>query len=133
MIVVDTDVIAAFWLPTERTKYAVQLRRRESNWIAPILWRSEFRSVLRKYLVQGQLTLAECLWVSDRAEGMLRGREYGVKTPDVMKLVQRTGHSSYDCEFVALALAKGIKLVTGDHKLCRLFPDTAIALDSYST
>ena len=50
-----------------------------------------------------------------------------------MKLVQRTGHSSYDCEFVALALAKGIKLVTGDQKLCRLFPDTAIALDSYST
>jgi predicted nucleic acid-binding protein len=126
VIVVDTDVLAVFWIKTNRTPAAHQARRKDADWIAPILWRSELRSVLCQHLVQGTLGLADAVWIAEKAESMMAGREHGVRSADVLKLTQRTGHSSYDCEYVALAEAEGIRLVTGDRKLTRLFPNVAV-------
>ena len=50
MIVVDTNVIAYLYLPTEFTEQAEQLLEQEPVWTAPLLWRSEFRNVLALYL-----------------------------------------------------------------------------------
>ena len=131
MIVVDTDVIAAFWIKTARTPAALQARRRDSQWAAPLLWRSELRSVLRQHLVRGTLTYSDCVWIAEKAAAMLRGAEYPVDTAAVLKLVERTSHSSYDCEYVALAEALGATLVTGDGKVARLFPEVAVLLEDY--
>src|SRR5690554_3399295 len=106
MIVVDTDVIAAFWIKSARTPDALKARRKDPHWIAPVLWRSEFRSVLRQYVVAGHMSYADAVWMADKAEGTMRGNEYTVQTASVLKLVERTSHSSYDCEFVALAEAE---------------------------
>ena len=131
MIVVDTDVIAAFWIRTVRTPVALQVRRRDPAWAAPLLWRSEFRSVLRHYIQAGHMTYADAVWIGEKAEADMRGREYAVKTPDVLQIVRRTGHSSYDCEYVALAETLGVPLVTGDGKIARLFPDVAVAVEDF--
>ncbi len=61
----------------------------------------------------------------------MRGKEYSVESTSVLKLVERTGHSSYDCECVALAEDLGLSLVTGDRKLARLFPNVAILLEDF--
>ena len=50
MIVVDTNIIAYLYLPTEYTEGAESLLIREPIWSAPSLWRSEFRNVLALYL-----------------------------------------------------------------------------------
>lgn len=132
MIVVDADVLAAFWIKSGRTDAALRTRRRDADWIVPILWRSEMRSVLRQHLVRGSLGFADAVWIAEKAEAMLQGREYTVESRDVLKLVEQTGHSSYDCEYVALAEAEGLQLVTGDRKLARLFPNTAVLLEDFA-
>jgi hypothetical protein len=42
MIVVDTNVIAYFWLPGVYTACAERALKKDNEWAAPILWRSEF-------------------------------------------------------------------------------------------
>jgi predicted nucleic acid-binding protein len=46
VIVVDTNVIAYAVLPGERTDAALALAERDSEWVAPALWRRELRNVL---------------------------------------------------------------------------------------
>lgn len=129
MIVVDTDVIAAFWIRSPRTSAALQLRREDSEWIVPRLWRSELRSVLRQHLIHGSLSLGDTIWIAQKAVSMLNKREYAVRNADVMHLVARTKHSSYDCEYVSLAEAMNCTLITGDSGLARAFPETAVLLE----
>lgn len=132
MIVVDTDVIAAFWIRGDRTAAARRARKRDGDWIVPPLWRSEFRSVLRQYLVGGHITVSQALWFAEKAEADLRACERAVQTPSVLKLVEQTRHSAYDCEYVALAEAEGVRLVTGDRAVARLFPGTAVRLEDFA-
>ena len=131
MIVVDADVIASFWIKSARTDVAFQARRRDADWIVPLLWRSELRSVLRQHLVRGTLGFADAVWIAEKAEAVMEGREYAVRSADVLKLAERTGHSSYGCEYVALAEAKGVRLVTGDRAVVRRFPDVAVLLEDF--
>ena len=49
MIVVDTNVIAYFFLAGVRTESVQAVFDRDPHWIAPALWKSEFRSVLGLY------------------------------------------------------------------------------------
>jgi len=133
MIVVDTDVIAAFWIKSIRTPGALKVRRQDPDWVAPLLWRSEFRSVLRQYVVAGHMGYADAVWIAEKAERTMRGKEYMVKTSAVLKLVERTGHSSYDCEYVALAEAERLRLVTGDRNIARLFSDVAVLLEDFTS
>lgn len=132
MIVVNTDVVASFWIKTARTDAALRTRRRDADWVVPLLWRSELRSVLRQHLVRGTLGFADAVWIAEKAEAMLAGREYAVQSADVLKLVEQTGHSSYDCEYVALAEAEGVRLVTGDRAVVQRFPDVAVLLEDFA-
>jgi predicted nucleic acid-binding protein len=50
MIVVDTNIISYFYLPTEKTTEVERLLIQNPEWAVPILWRSEFRNVLGLYL-----------------------------------------------------------------------------------
>ena len=46
MIVVDTNIISYFYLTSEFSELAAELYQKNPNWIAPLLWRSEFENVL---------------------------------------------------------------------------------------
>jgi predicted nucleic acid-binding protein len=47
-------------------------------------------------------------------------------------LVDETGHSAYDCEYVALARELGVMLVTGDGTLADRF-EPAVLLEDYTS
>jgi predicted nucleic acid-binding protein len=128
MIVVDTNVIAYLWLPGERTPAAERLLRTDPDWNAPLLWRSEFRSVLAGCLRRADLMLETALQIADGAEGQLRGREFSVPSAQVLARVQESDCSAYDCEFVVLAEELGVLLVTSDEKILRSFPGLARSL-----
>lgn len=49
MIVVDSNVLAYLYLPGEYSTAAEALLEQDSDWAAPILWRSEFRNILAGY------------------------------------------------------------------------------------
>ena len=105
--------------------------RNDGDHRAPVLWRSEFRSVLRQYIMTNHMVYSDAVWIAEKAEGTMRGKEYAVQSAAVLKLVERTGRSRYDCEYVALAEAHGLQLVTGDGKVARLFPKVAILLEDF--
>lgn len=128
MIVVDTNVVAYLYLPGEYTLAAEALLERDSNWAAPILWRSEFRNILAGYLRRGSLSFEQAHGIQREAENLLAGAEYEVDSLGVLELVRESDCSAYDCEFVALARTLGTKLVTMDAKLLRAFPGIAVAL-----
>jgi predicted nucleic acid-binding protein len=130
MIVVDTNVLAYLYLPGDFSADAEALLQRDSEWVAPLLWRSEFRNILAGYLRRKTLTFDQALGVQSEAESLLSGSEFEIDSRAVLELVRDSECSAYDCEFMALAVKLGITLVTMDGKLLRAFPTRAVALRS---
>lgn len=128
MIVVDTNVLAYLYLPTEFTPHAEALLERDPEWVAPVLWRSEFRSILAGYLRRRILAFDDARALQAEAESLLAGNEHEVDSQRVLELVRDTDCSAYDCEFAALAIHLDVKLVTMDAKLLRAFPKFAVPL-----
>jgi predicted nucleic acid-binding protein len=128
MIIVDTNILAYLYLPSEFTSQAEQLLLDEPEWAAPFLWRSEFRNILAGYIRRGHVTLDQAVQLQHEAESLLASMEFEVNSADVLALVNTSDCSAYDCEFVALAMSCGTKLVTMDSKLLRAFPKTAFSL-----
>lgn len=128
MIVVDTNILAYLYLPTDMTSSAESLLASDPQWVVPVLWRSEFRNILSGYMRRGSLSFDAVLALQAEAEALVAGAEYEVNSRAVLELVRDSDCSAYDCEFVALAKALGVKLVTADKKLLRAFRDVAVGL-----
>lgn len=129
MIVVDSNILAYLYLPGDFTAQAEDLLLSDPEWVAPILWRSEFRNILAGYMRRQMLTLKQAHALQLEAEGLLQGKEYEVDSLDILELVKSSECSAYDCEFVALAKKLGVKLATMDKKILRNFPERAFAID----
>ena len=132
MTVVDTNVVAYLWLPGEFTTAAERLLADDAEWAVPLLWRSEFRSVLAGAHKRRILSLPRANEIATGAELQLRGREFSVDTARVLSLASRSGCSTYDCEFVALAHDLGVRLVTNDTAVLRAFADVAVPLQRFA-
>jgi predicted nucleic acid-binding protein len=128
VIVVDSNVVAYLYLPGEHTAKAEALLEQDSDWAAPVLWRSEFRNILAGYLRRKTLTFDQACSLQSEAEDLLAGSEFEVDSKAVLELVRDSDCSAYDCEFIALANKLQVKLVTMDAKLLKAFPKRAISL-----
>jgi predicted nucleic acid-binding protein len=117
VIVVDTNVIAYLFVPGDRTGAAEALRRRDAEWAAPLLWRSEFRNVLATLVRLGRVELPVAQAMQAQAERLLAPLEFAVDSETVLALAADSGCSAYDCEFVALAEYLDVPLVSADRKL----------------
>ncbi len=133
MIVVDTNTIAYLYLPTPGTPNVERLLELDSSWVAPLLWRSEFRNILALYVRKDIVDLTTACQIQDKAEALMAGGEYEIDSLSVLSAAQQSGCSAYDCEFVALAKNLGKPLITADKKLLRAFPDVAMTVKAFST
>ena len=131
MIVVDTNLIAYLLLGGEKTPRARSIFERDSKWAAPLLWRSEFRSVLAMLIRQRKLTSDKAMEFMNEAETLMQGEEYQVDSRRVIKLIDSSKCSAYDCEFIALAQHLDAPLITSDKQILKEFPDTAVSIESY--
>ncbi len=131
MIVVDTNIIAYLYLTGDRSQQSEDLLRYDSDWVAPILWRSEFRNVLARYLRNNLLNMDEVLLIIQQAETLLTDHEYEISSAHIMRLIKSSQCSAYDCEFVALAQYLGIPLITSDKRILREFPEITQTVESY--
>lgn len=131
MIVVDTNTIAYLYLNSEKSAEAERLLMLDPEWIAPSLWKSEFRNVLAFYLRKKILTLDEILLIAYRAENLMQTNEHEISTVHVLQLVNASGCSAYDCEFVALAKLLNVSLITADKRIIKQFPDIATTTHDY--
>ena len=128
MIVVDANVVVCFYRPGEHTGAASALLKSDSEWVAPMLWRSEFRNTLATYVRHGEMSLDQAIRIQDEAEALMNGSEYEVESIAVLRLAESSGCSAYDCEYVALAKNLGVRLFTMDRQVLRAFPEVATGL-----
>lgn len=131
MIVVDTNLVAYLVLGGDKTPLARRAFQKDPEWAAPFLWRSEFRRVLALHLRQRSLSLDDALRLGRAAESLFRGAEYQVEWSQVLELVVSSRCSAYDCEFVALARALQVPLVTSDSQVLQEFPDDTVSLEGF--
>ncbi|MBI4306350.1 MAG: type II toxin-antitoxin system VapC family toxin [Chloroflexi bacterium] len=133
MIVVDTNVLAYAVLPGERTDAALSVVRRDPEWVAPRLWRSELRNVLATAMRAGHLKLDLALTAFRAAEELVQDVEVETSTEGCLRVAIRGAVSAYDAEFVIVAEQMGLMLVTGDRRLVRAFPRSAVFVEDFAT
>lgn len=125
MIAVDTNVLVYLWLPSVKAAVSEEIHRCDPVWVAPPLWRSEFRNVVSLYMKRG-VSFEVALESIRNAENQMKGYELQVISEEVMKLVRESGCTAYDCEFVHVAQVKSVPLVTFDAQILRTFSHIAI-------
>jgi predicted nucleic acid-binding protein len=131
VIVVDTNVIHYCWVRGQNTEIAQAVWQKDPEWHAPILWRSELRSVLTAYLRRGLLTRAQIAGVLNIADQALAEREHILPDDLVLDVVANSALTAYDAEFVALATALSVPLVTADKAVLKAFPDRALTMETF--
>ena len=131
MIVVDSNVVAYYWVNGPLTEIAQRVQEKDAEWHAPVLWRSELRSVLTGYLRDGSLSGAQIARVMAAAEESFASREHIVPSDKVFQIVGETRLSAYDCEFVALASMLDVPLVTADRAVLKAIPERAMTMQQF--
>jgi len=131
VIVVDTNVIHYCWVRGQNTEIAQAVRRKDPDWHAPILWRSELRNVLTAYLRRGLMSRIQIAGILRTAERALVESEHIVGDDLVLDVVESSTLTAYDAEFVALAGALSVPLVTADKAVLKAFPDRALTMQAF--
>lgn len=117
MIVVDTSVAVKWFISEEDAPDALALLSRAI--VAPDLLQAELGHVLTKKVQRGEM-------VDEHARGSfsdLRALLSLLPAPPfaqaAFELSMELRHSIYDCYFLALAIDRGLMLVTADHRFVR--------------
>lgn len=131
MIVVDTNVITHFLLPSDHSAHCVRVHEIDPHWIAPSLWLSEFRNVLLMYTRKRLINSDKAMELLDFAEKMFQDSTYDVSSKAIMRLAGKSSCSAYDLEFVSLAIEMDVPLVTMDKEILREFPKVAVKPDDF--
>jgi predicted nucleic acid-binding protein len=131
MIVADANVLIALLVSGKTTEVAIAVFSRDPDWIAPPILRSEFRNVLSTMVRRRLICLDAALSAMEEAEQHLEGNEIPVSSFNVLSLSAQSACTAYDCEFVALARALRIPLVTWDRKILAAFPANAVDPETF--
>lgn len=131
MIVVDTNVISYLLIPGAYTQHAQSAFLNDPYWIAPYLWRSEFKNVIALYIRHKKMTIEHAANLIEEAEKILTGKEYQPSSNRILKLISESKCSAYDCEFVALASLLDVPLITSDKKILKEFPKYTVSLQEF--
>ena len=118
-------------MPSSHSADVDKALAKDSDWIAPLLWRSEFRNALAGAIRQNLITLEVANDIVDKAEWHFINCEFAVSSRAVLDLVANSGCSAYDCEFVALAEEQRLLLLTVDRQILHDFPDIAVSLEQF--
>jgi len=133
MIVVDVNTIAYHWFISPHGSTIKELLAKDDDWVAPALWRSEFRNILANQIRFQKLALLDALDIWTEAEKLMKKKEQPVSASSVLLLVAESNCSAYDCEYVAVAHQLNVKLVTYDKQLIKAFPLVAFTAEQYLT
>lgn len=131
MIVADANVIACFWIRGPQTEVAKEVFKKDPHWLMPRLWRSELRNILAQYVTARMLSEQGILAIMQSAEHTHALSDRDVDSDSVLRLAVKSGCTAYDSEYVALAEAQNLKLVTEDREVLRKFPGRAISMKNF--
>jgi predicted nucleic acid-binding protein len=132
VIVVDTNLIVQTVLPGDGHKAALAVAARDSEWVAPALWRSELRNVLATSMRVRGLRLSDAAEAFEAADRLVTDFDLEEFTESCLALAARGRISGYDAEFVFVAERLGNPLVSADRKLARAFPGTVLSPEEFA-
>lgn len=131
MIVADANLLVYLVFQGAETEAARSVVARDAELAAPPLWSSEVLSALGRYVRRGDVSLSDALEMYSGAEDAVGGREFDADVADVLELALRSGCSTYDCEYVAVARMLGVPLVTSDRDVLKAFPRVAVSPERF--
>lgn len=131
MIVVDAQVLLYAALPYDLSPTVRSIRLVDDVWVAPPLWRSEFRNALAGHMRRRSLARRAAERAFADAEELLI-EEPRPATSAVLGLVETSPCTAYDLEYVAVARSLDVILVTNDRQILDSFPGTAVSLESFA-
>jgi predicted nucleic acid-binding protein len=126
MIVVDTNVVAYFVIPGSSTEDAEIVRAKDREWVSPGLIRYELLNVAVQQVSRQRLSRDQALRVFHRGLALVRIIVAPSDPLHILNLHQSSGCSSYDLEFVWLAMSLRVPLVTSDDQVLKGFPSVAM-------
>ena len=132
MIVADTNLVCYLLIEGERTAAARSAWQRDSQWILPPLWRSEFLNVLVTAVRSSILSIDQASRAWQHASGLFKGSEYDPEGEAVLRTAVRSGLSAYDAQFVVVAEELSVTLVTGDREIAAACPHIAEELQNFA-
>ena len=118
MIVADTNLLAYYYVEGPFTEEVRRVRLRDSEWVVPPLWRSEFLNVVWQYVRQGVFSEEDALRRFREAERVVRV-ESSPPAERVLGLAVQHNVTAYDATYAALARLLGVQHVTYDQSAGR--------------
>lgn len=125
MIVVDCTTISYLLLPCEYTSAVEALLLKHPVWASVPLWEAEFASVLAKHEKHRGLSPQKSIELIDHALQILGNTQFHIPIHRVLEVARRTGCSTYDSYYVALAEDVGTTLYTYDEEVLKKCPQVA--------
>lgn len=126
MIVADTSLIASLFLLTPASAVAEAVFAKDPEWVAPSLWRSEFRNVLATQIKVLGLPVDGAVALFEKAEEVVGESDDRVDTYEILRLARARKLSAYDSEYVALAQILRAKLITFDKGILKAVPEVSL-------
>lgn len=131
MIVVDTNILSYLMLPTAQASLAEAVWNKDSTWVSPMLIHSEFRNVVLGAVRRQDIQQEDALAMLDQALEVVDVPVDVVDGQGVLRLALESGCSAYDCEFVWLARAINVPLVTADRRVLESFAGIAVSMETF--
>lgn len=123
MIVVDSNILVHFFLSGEQRSLLERVHSRDPEWVAPILWRSEFRNVCMKMNRFGNVPLPVLMKGMEEAEEAMRAYTLRVQSNQVLVMANRYKLTAYDAEYASLATELDCRLLTFDKAMISKCPE----------
>jgi predicted nucleic acid-binding protein len=128
MLLVDTNIIALFYIHGAYTERAQELHRFDNLWRTDPLALVEFSNVLATYQRARYLTANQARMCLAEAERFLRPHYLQVTHETSLTVAIRYGVTTYDARFLAAAMHLNTRLVTEDKKLRGAAPNLTQSL-----
>ena len=129
MIVIDVNIISALFIKSDHTPEAKKLLMHDNDWIAPLIWRSEFRHILGYLIQQKSLTPRHANLIMQEAENLMQRGEYEVPSYQILNIVEKFHCSAFVAEYIALASEVGVAFVTFDESYIKVFENISISIE----
>ncbi len=131
MIVVDTNVIAYLMIKGEFTNDANKVFKKNSDWIAPSLWKHEFLNVLTTLVNTKRAKLNNVISYFKITNKLFPKLGKEPNYEHVITISANYKISAYDAQFVSLAMNLDIPLITQDNQLLEKFPDISQTMKQF--
>ncbi|MHB8744679.1 MAG: type II toxin-antitoxin system VapC family toxin [Sulfuricaulis sp.] len=129
MIVVDTNILVPLFINGPRTGDAAKLLKLDREWCTEPYALVELINVFATYMRAKLLAVEAAHRHLDEAETLLTPHLHRIPNKTVLDCAMRYKISAYDAHFLAVADAKGQRLITEDAKLRAAAPRLTRSLD----